>query len=61
MERTTIAIPAKTRDRLRRYGKKGVSYGEILDQIMDELERSRFIAAMPRLADKGEFVPLEAL
>lgn len=59
MERTTIAIPPKTRDRLRRYGTKGMSYGQILDRMMDELERERFVAEMRRLADEGEFLPLE--
>lgn len=59
MERTTIAIPPKTRDRLRRYGAKGMSYGQILERMMDELERDRFVAEMRRLADEGEFVPLE--
>ena len=59
MERTTIAISPKTRDRLRHYGTKGMSYGEILDRMMDELERERFVAEMRRLADEGEFTPLE--
>lgn len=60
MERTTIAIPPKTRDRLRRYGLKGMSYGQILERMMDEVERGRFVAEMRRLADEGEFMPLES-
>lgn len=59
MERTTIAVPPKTRDRLRRYGSKGMSYGQILDRMMDELERERFVTEMRRLADEGDFVPLD--
>lgn len=58
MDRTTIAIPPATRNRLRRYGSKGMSYGQILDRMMDELERERFVAEMRRLADEGEFLPL---
>lgn len=61
VDRTTIAVPPKTRDRLRRYGQKGMSYGQILDRMMDELERERFVAEMRRLADEGEFVPLESV
>ena len=60
MERTTIAIPPKTRNRLRGYGQKGMSYGEILERMMDEMDRDRFVAEMRRLADEGEFVPLES-
>ena len=58
MERTTIAIPPRVRDRLRRYGSKGMSYADILMRLMDEVERERFLAEMRRLADEGEFVPL---
>jgi acetate kinase len=59
VERTTIAIPPQTRDRLRRYGAKGMSYAQILNRMMDELDRDRFVAEMRRLADEGEFIPLE--
>ena len=61
VDRTTIAIPPKTRDRLRRYGQKGMSYGQILDRMMDEIERERFVAEMRRVADEGDFVPLESV
>ena len=59
MDRTTIAISPRTRNRLRGYGAKGMSYGEILDRMMDELDRERFVAEMRRLAGEGEFFPLE--
>lgn len=61
MDRTTIAIPPAVRDRLRKYGTKGMSYADILTLLMDEVERERFITEMRRLADEGDFVPLESV
>lgn len=57
--RTTIAIPTEVRNRLRQYGTKAMNYAEILTRLMDEVDRDRFVAEMRRLADEGEFVPLE--
>jgi hypothetical protein len=37
-----------------------MSYADILERMMDELDRDRFVADMRRLADAGEFVPLES-
>ena len=51
MPSTTIALDAKTRDRLRTFGHAGLSYDEILQRMMDEIDRERFIAEMHRIAD----------
>ncbi len=38
-----------------------MSYADILTLLMDEVERERFITEMRRLADEGDFVPLESV
>jgi hypothetical protein len=57
---TTIALDAKTRDRLRTFGHAGLSYDEILQRMMDELDREHFVAEMHRIADaETNWVDLE--
>jgi hypothetical protein len=48
---TTIALDPATRDRLRSFGLAGMSYDEILQRIMDELDRQRFVEDLHRRAD----------
>lgn len=48
---TTIALDPKTRDRLRTFGHAGMSYDEILQRLMDEVDMERFVAEMHRIAD----------
>lgn len=49
---TTIALDAKTRDRLRTFGQAGMSYDDILRALMDEVDRERFVAEIHRIADQ---------
>ena len=57
---TTIALDAKTRDRLRTFGHAGLSYDEILRAMMDEIDRERFVAELHRVADaERDWVDLE--
>lgn len=44
MQRTTIAVPKPIRDRLKGYGRKGTSYAEIVERLMDAVDRGRFLA-----------------
>jgi hypothetical protein len=39
MQKTTIAITYGTRDRLKDFGKKGDSYDDILNELMDYKEK----------------------
>lgn len=48
---TTIALDAKTRDRLRTFGHAGSSYDRILQAMMDRLDAEAFVADMHRRAD----------
>lgn len=59
MSRTTIPLDSSTRDRLRTYGSKGMDYDEILQRLMDEVDRERFVAEQRRRAAEDDFVPLD--
>jgi hypothetical protein len=37
-ENTTIALKKSTRDRLKKYGKKGDSWNTLLNELMDEVD-----------------------
>jgi len=53
---TTLAVDAKTRDRLQTFGHAGQSYDDILQALMDQVERDKFVAQMHRIADNPETV-----
>jgi hypothetical protein len=58
---TTIALDPRTRDRLRTFGHAGMSYDEILQALMDQVDRDRFITEMHRQADaETDWVELDA-
>ncbi len=39
----TLSIPEDVRDRLKTYGHAGMSYTEILNQLMDRVQREDFV------------------
>jgi hypothetical protein len=51
MPTTTIALDAKTRDRLRTFGHAGLNFDQILQRLMDEVDRERYVAELHRQAD----------
>lgn len=56
---TTISVDPGTRDRLRTFGHAGMSYDEILQRLMDQVDRERFLATLHRQADgETEWVEL---
>ena len=59
---TSIPLAGPVRDRLRTYGTAGMTYNEILTQLMDEVDRRAFIEEtrrrLQRLRDK-DLVDLE--
>lgn len=42
-DQTMLRLPTRLRDRLRRYGMKGQTYAEILENLMNEVDHKRFI------------------
>lgn len=61
---TTVQLDEETRERLKKFGKKGETYDEILNRMMDylrELEVEELIdAKWERLQEeKEEYIPLD--
>jgi hypothetical protein len=48
---TTIPIDPDVRDRLRGFGTAGMTYSEILTQVLDKIEREAFIRDLQRQAN----------
>lgn len=49
---TTLTVDPKVRDRLKHYGTAGMTYNEILTNLMDDVDRERFVQEMRRLAER---------
>lgn len=43
MQRTTIAVSPRVRDRLRSYGRKDMTYDQILQELMDRTPRNSLL------------------
>lgn len=59
---TTIQLPPKVRDRLKRHGLKGQSYADVLEALMDRVDFEEFMETQyRRLAKRKEFTPLDEI
>lgn len=57
---TTIPVDPAVRDRLRAYGTAGMTYTEILQNLMDLVDRDAFVAEVRRRVDEvKDWVDLE--
>ncbi len=45
MTKTTIQVDDRTRDRIRAHGLAGMTYDDIINRILDVLDRDAFLAA----------------
>lgn len=48
---TTIGVDPAVRDRLRAYGTAGMTYSEIVQNLMDQVDREAFVAEIRRRID----------
>lgn len=48
-----IRVPARLRERIRRYGVKGQTYAEILNNLMDEVDYRKFLREQLALLDEA--------
>ena len=61
-ESTTIPTTKVVRDRLKSYGQKGETYSDILNRLMDYVNRDEFMDRMYlRLEEKDQFVSLNEI
>lgn len=58
---TTIQIQKATRDELRRLGRKGETYDQLLVRLIELARMSAFFQDVERILETEEFVPLEDL
>lgn len=59
-EVTTIPVTKDVRDRLKQYGKKGETYNDILNRLMDEVSYETFMERQyKKLEEKDKFVSLD--
>lgn len=56
---TTLQVPRRLRERLKKFGHKGQTYAEILDALMDRVEYEEFMEQQyDRLDERKSFKPL---
>ncbi|MHA2380446.1 MAG: DUF7557 family protein [Candidatus Thorarchaeota archaeon] len=58
-ETTTIPLTKETRDLLRRYGRKGETYDELIRRLLNVAEQVEFARRQKRILEEEEFVPLD--
>jgi hypothetical protein len=58
-ETTTIPLSKETRDLLKKYGRKGETYDELLRRLLEMAEQVEFAERQKRILAEEEFVPLE--
>ena len=61
MEQTTIQISKETREKLKKVGRKGQTYDEIIEKLLDISKKAIFFNELDRIANTEEFVPLDDL
>ena len=61
MEQTTIQISKETREKLKKVGRKGQTYDEIIENLLEISKKAIFFNELDRIADTEGFVPLDNL
>ncbi|NWF96916.1 MAG: hypothetical protein HXY34_12310 [Candidatus Thorarchaeota archaeon] len=57
-ETTTIPLTKETRDLLKRYGKKGETYDDLIRRLLEIAEQVEFANRQRRILMEEEFTPL---
>ena len=61
MSQTTIQVSRETREELKKLGRKGQTYNEIIENLMEIGKRAMFFAELDKIADEEEFITLDKL
>ena len=56
---TTIQVSKATRDLLRQLGRKGETYDQVLNRLIETARRAAFFQDIDRILETEEFVPLD--
>ena len=59
MSQTTIQVSKETREKLKGIGKKGQTYDEIIENLLELSKKATFFNELDKIADTEEFVPLD--
>lgn len=58
---TTISLDPETKEMLRDFGRKGETYDDILQRLLEEVGWKRLDERWNRILEEDEFIPLEDL
>ncbi len=58
---TTIPLSKKTRDLLKQYGRKGETYDELIQRLLEMAEQVQFADRQKRILAEEEFTPLDEI
>ena len=58
-ETTTIPLSKATRDLLKKHGRKGETYDELIRRLLGMAEQMEFARVQKRILETEEFVPLD--
>ncbi len=61
MTQTTIQVSTETREKLKELGKKGQTYDEVIEKLINISKKAMFFNELDRIADTEEFIPLDEL
>lgn len=61
MNQTTIQVSKETRDKLKKLGRKGQTYDEVIENLLEISKKAMFLNELDRIADTEEFIPLDKL
>jgi hypothetical protein len=56
---TTIPLRPETRDLLKKYGRKGETYDDLIRRLVEIAEQVEFVERQKRILADEEFVPLD--
>ncbi len=61
MNHTTIQVSKETREKLKKLGRKGQTYDEVIENLLEISKKAMFLNELDRIADTEEFIPLDKL
>lgn len=60
-EITTIPLKKKTRDQLKKFGRKGETYDTVINKLIMIAEQHEFYISQKRILDEEEFISIDEI